>query len=133
MKRLILTLCLLAPPVFAAEPDTLIGSELFTEFCAPCHGGSAVGDGPMAKVLSVPPTDLTRLSASNDGVFPVFRVVRQIDGRDPMLAHGGDMPLFGEIFDFPDAAIAAETGQPIITAQSIADIVGWLMSIQQED
>ena len=132
MKHLILPLFLLATPVCAAEPDTLIGSELFTEFCAPCHGESAVGDGPMAKVLSVPPPDLTRLRELNDQVFPVFRVVRQIDGRDPMLAHGGDMPLFGEIFDFPDAAIAAETGQPIITAQSIVDIVGWLMSIQSD-
>ena len=133
MRYLVLPLCLLATPVGAAEPDTLLGSELFGEFCAPCHGASAVGDGPMAKVLSVPPTDLTRLSQSNEGVFPVFRVVRQIDGRDPMLAHGGDMPLFGEVFDFPDAAIAAETGQPIITAQSIVDIVGWLMSVQKED
>ena len=133
MRHLVLPLCLLATPVGAAEPDTQIGSELFVEFCAPCHGERAVGDGPMAKVLSVPPTDLTRLGESNDGLFPVFRVVRQIDGRDPMLAHGGDMPLFGEIFDFPDAAIAAETGQPIITAQSIVDIVGWLMSIQTED
>jgi len=131
MRILIAALSMLAIPAHAAEPDPAFGAELFAGFCAPCHGERGEGDGPMAKVMTVMPTDLTGLSASNDGVFPVFRVVRQIDGRDPMLSHGGDMPLFGEIFDFPDGAIAAETGQPIITAQSIVDIVAWLQTIQR--
>ena len=125
-------LCLAATSAFAAEPDADEGHALFQEFCAPCHGETGIGDGLMSRVLTLPTADLTRLSAGNHGVFPTFRVVRQIDGRDPMLAHGGDMPLFGEIFDFPDAAIAAETGQPIITAQSIVDIVTWLKTIQED-
>lgn len=131
MRRLAIMLAMVAAPVSAETPDPEIGAELFMEFCAACHGEEARGDGLMHKVLTVPPPNLTQLSASNDGVFPVFRVVRQIDGRDPMLAHGGEMPLFGELFDFPDGAIAAETGQPIITAQSIVDIVGWLQTIQE--
>ena len=123
-------LCLAPAAAFAAEPDTLAGAELFDRYCTVCHGETGTGDGAMEEILTVKPADLTQLSASNDGVFPVFRVIRQIDGRDPMLAHGGAMPLFGEIFEFPDGAIAAETGQPIITSQAIVDIVGWLMSIQ---
>lgn len=90
-----------------------------------------MGDGPMAKVLNVSPPDLTLLAELNGGTFPMFRVVRQIDGRDPLLAHGGDMPLFGHLFDFPDGAIASETGQPIVTAQPIADIAAWLESVQR--
>lgn len=125
-------ICLAPMTALAAEPDTLAGAELFDQFCTVCHGESATGDGPMVEILTVKPADLTQLSASNDGVFPVFRVIRQIDGRDPMLAHGGAMPLFGEIFDFPDSAIAAETGQPIITSQALVDIVGYLMSIQAD-
>ena len=86
----------------------------------------------MEEILTVKPADLTQLSASNGGIFPTFRVVRQIDGRDPLLAHGGAMPLFGEVFDFPDASIASQSGQPILTSQAIVDIVGWLMTIQAD-
>lgn len=132
MRALAAMICLAATPVLAADPDVAEGADLFARNCAICHGETAVGDGPMIEILTVKPADLTRLSASNDGIFPVFRVIRQIDGRDPMLAHGGAMPLFGQLFDFPDSAIASETGQPIITAQPIVDIVAWLMTVQEE-
>ncbi len=128
--RLSLILTLLATPVFA-EPDTAEGRQVYFGHCAGCHGGTAKGDGPLAELLVAPPPDLTRLSASNDGVFPTFRVVRQIDGRDPLLAHGGEMPLFGRLYTFPDSAIASETGQPILTAQPIADVAAWLQTIQE--
>jgi len=58
-------------------------------------------------------------------------VVRQIDGRDPMLAHGGTMPLFGDFFEGEGVAIAAETGQPILTSRPIADVAAWLESVQE--
>lgn len=132
MRVLAALACLAAAPAFAAEPDVAEGADLFARNCAICHGEAGTGDGPMAEILTVKPADLTRLSASNGGVFPVFRAIRQIDGRDPMLAHGGAMPLFGELFYFPDGAIAAETGQPIVTAQPFVDIVGWLMTIQKD-
>ena len=107
------------------------GMGLYRAWCQSCHGESAKGDGPMADLMTIVPPDLTQLAAANDGVFPVFRVVRQIDGRDPMLAHGGDMPLFGQLFEFPNAAIASESGQPIVTAQPIADVAAWLASVQE--
>lgn len=131
MKRFILICAVLAAPAAAAEPDVTAGEGVFQTFCATCHGPGAKGDGPMTEVLTLAPTDLTQLAASNDGVFPMFRVVRQIDGRDPLLAHGGSMPLFGQLFEFPDAAIAAETGQPILTAQPIADVAAWLETVQE--
>ena len=130
MKWPAVVLCVVGSPVLA-EPDPVAGAEIFRAFCAACHGVEARGDGPTAKVLTVPPADLTQLAASNGGVFPVFRVVRQIDGRDPMLAHGGEMPLFGRLFDYPDGSIASETGQPIITAQPIADVAAWLATVQE--
>jgi mono/diheme cytochrome c family protein len=125
----IIALCLPAPS-FARDADPDAGRELFHAYCSACHGLRATGDGPMREVLKIPPPDLTTLATSNGGIFPVFRVVRQIDGRDLLLAHGGDMPLFGDIFDFPDTAISAETGQPILTSESIADIATWLAEIQ---
>ncbi|MCG6885155.1 MAG: c-type cytochrome [Silicimonas sp.] len=129
MKRLVLLAVCLAGPVWA-EGDPVAGEGVFQTFCSACHGTDAQGNGPMSGILTVEPPDLTALALSNDGVFPVFRVVRQIDGRDPMLAHGGEMPLFGALFDFPDGSIASETGQPIITAQPIADVAAWLESVQ---
>jgi len=130
MKRITLILALLAGPAMA-ETDPVAGEGVFLTFCAGCHGAAAKGDGPTAKVLTIAPPDLTQIAAANDGVFPVFQVVRQIDGRDPMLAHGGEMPLFGWLFDFPDGSIASETGQPILTAQPIADVAAWLATVQE--
>ena len=121
--------CLVAVPAMAQDPEA--GAEVFQAHCAVCHGVTAEGDGPMAEILTTMPRDLTRLADWNGGVFPVFRVVRQIDGRDPMLAHGGEMPVFGGLYDFPDGAIASESGQPIIVAQPIADVVAWLQGVQR--
>ena len=120
-----------AVPAMALEPDPIAGRGVYETLCASCHGDEARGDGPLAALLTVMPADLTQLTAQNDGVFPVIQVIRQIDGRDPMLAHGGVMPIFGQMFDFPDAAIASEAGQPIITAQPIADVTAWLETVQE--
>lgn len=129
MRVLAVLMICLASPVLA-EGDPVAGEGVFRSFCAACHGLDAQGDGPMSGLLNVEPPDLTGIAASNGGVFPVFDVVRQIDGRDPMMAHGGEMPLFGALFDFPDGSIRSETGQPIITAQPIADVAAWLESVQ---
>lgn len=128
--RLSLILALAATPLMA-EPDTTAGREVYFSLCAGCHGANAKGDGPLAGLMTVQPADLTALAAANNGVFPVFRVVRQIDGRDPLLAHGGEMPLYGRLFAFPDGAVASESGQPILTAQPIADVAAWLKTIQE--
>ena len=122
---------LLAASAATAETNPKTGKEVFFTYCATCHGVGAKGDGPMAKLLTTPATDLTRLAENNDGQFPTFRVVRQIDGRDPLLAHGGEMPLFGQLFTYIDGSIATESGQPIVTAQPIADVAAWLITIQE--
>ena len=114
-----------------AQGDAAEGRELFATYCAACHGVEARGDGPMVPVLTMLPPDLTGLSQRNGGVFPVTKAVFQIDGRDPLLAHGADMPLFGEFFQGFDRAIRAETGQPILTSQPIVDLVAWLQEIQE--
>ena len=129
MRVLTAIAVMLAAPVWA-EGDPVAGEGVFRTFCAACHGVDAQGDGPMSSMLTVEPPDLTALALSNGGVFPVFRVVRQIDGRDPMMAHGGEMPVFGALFDYPDGSLKSETGQPIITAQPIADVAAWLESVQ---
>lgn len=129
MRHLPILMILVAAPALA-EGDPVAGEGIFQTFCAACHGMDAQGNGPMSGVLTIESPDLTGLAQSNGGVFPVFDVVRQIDGRDPMMAHGGEMPLFGALFDYPDGSIKSESGQPIVTAQPIADVAAWLESIQ---
>ena len=43
------------------------GKEMFTQYCASCHGKEAKGDGPASAALNTPPPDLTRLAKKNDG------------------------------------------------------------------
>jgi mono/diheme cytochrome c family protein len=81
------------------EPPT--GSEDFATFCAACHGMGGRGDGEMAAVLDRKPTDLTRLSARNKGVFPGTRVMAKIWGytgvKPGHVADASPMPEFGPL------------------------------------
>jgi mono/diheme cytochrome c family protein len=114
-----------------AAQDAARGEAIYIRHCATCHGIDAEGRGPMAAVLLLQPTDLTRLTVNSGGEFPVIRVVTRIDGRDPLASHGSPMPLFGQLFEPQDTAIKAPDGMPILTSQPIADLVAWLESIQR--
>ena len=107
------------------------GRQLFRDYCVTCHGMEAVGDGPMTQVLTISPPDLTRLTADSDGVFPVSRVVARIDGRMPVLGHGGPMPVFGDLFDGEAGALDSETGAPILTSRSMVAVVEYLKTLQR--
>jgi mono/diheme cytochrome c family protein len=111
--------------------DAATGAALYKAHCAVCHGTEARGNGPMAPVLLVPPADLTSLIARYDGIFPLERVAARIDGRDPLVSHGSDMPIWGEFFEGRDVAMKTEAGQPLLTSQPIADLVAWLRTIQE--
>lgn len=111
--------------------DAAEGGELFLDYCATCHGRDATGNGPMAPAMSLQPTNLTLLKAGNDGVFPTLRVVKRIDGREPLVSHGSPMPVFGDFFEGRDTALKTPSGQPIMTSQPIVDLVAWLEGIQQ--
>jgi len=121
----------LSAPAQEEVGDAETGSDLYALYCATCHGLNAEGDGPTAELLTVAPVDLTRLAAENGGVFPVARVVRRIDGRDPVIAHGSPMPVFGPFFDGEGAALRTPAGQPILTSKPLADLVAWLRTIQE--
>lgn len=123
--------CLFALP--AAAQDETAGAALYAGHCAYCHGATGAGDGPQASVLNPQPKDLTRLAAENGGTFPTLRVVRRIDGRDPLVAHGSPMPVFGEFFEGEGAAVKTGAGQPILTSRPVADLVAWLATIQAAD
>lgn len=125
---LIAALACAAFPVAAQDAES--GAEIYREHCATCHGIEASGQGPMAGVLLVQPVDLTKLTAGNDGVFPTERVVKRIDGRDPLVSHGSPMPVYGFFFEGDDTSVKAPNGQPILTSKPIVDLLAYLQSIQ---
>ncbi len=75
--------------------------------CAPCHGESGKGDGPLRTELKNRPADLTALAKKNNGVFPISAVYQIIDGRQVVIAHGTrEMPIWGNRYT-PDLNMAA--------------------------
>ena len=115
----------------AAAQDLDEGAAAFAAHCAGCHGANARGDGPMAKLLTVPPADLTGIAARSDGVFPTARVIQRIDGTTEVLAHGGPMPVFGMLMQGPSAVIMAPDGSEVAAPEGIVNIVGWLEGRQK--
>jgi mono/diheme cytochrome c family protein len=117
----------------AQDVNILDGREVYRTYCWQCHGQDATGNGPMAEMLAIETPDLTKLSARHDGTFPTEAVSRQIDGRAPLLAHGGEMPIFGPFFETDQkVALPLTSGQPLMTSLLLANLVVYLESIQAE-
>ncbi len=109
------------------------GNDLYRTYCWQCHGFEATGDGPMAEMLAIRTPDLTKLAARNDGVFPTELVAQQVDGRSPVLAHGGEMPIFGPALDSDkQIALSLPSGQPMMTGVPLASLIAFLQTIQVE-
>jgi mono/diheme cytochrome c family protein len=92
----------------ASAGDLETGRHLYAVACAHCHGSSGRGDGPLAAILTVRPSDLTALSARNGGRYPLLQVIHVIDGRSGVREHDGAMPSFGGLYD---AALAERMGR----------------------
>ena len=130
MTRSLAILAALTIGQAALADDPERGARYYSDHCAVCHGETALGDGPMASVLSVRPADLTRLSETNGGDFPTARVVRRIDGTTEIMAHGGPMPLFGLLLQGPSEAVLAPDGSEVVAPEALVDIVTWLETVQ---
>lgn len=84
----------------AANVNSASGKEMYTAYCAACHGASGAGNGPAATALKTPPANLTQLAKQNGGKFPYAKVQQSIKG-DPNMpaAHGSQqMPIWGQTF-----------------------------------
>jgi len=84
-------------PVQSTSPVS--GKDMYTAYCAVCHGTEGKGGGPAASALKVPPTDLTLLSKNNGGKYPALKVSASIHGEGALPAHGSkEMPVWGLLF-----------------------------------
>ena len=117
----------------AQEIDIEAGKTLFLNSCWQCHGLNAKGFGPMAEMLAIETPDLTGLAKGNNGVFPTEAVAMQIDGRSPLLAHGGEMPIFGPSLESDqNVALRLESGQSLMTGLPLANVITYLESVQEK-
>jgi hypothetical protein len=105
-----------------------MGRATYRSYCATCHGKKGKGDGPLAKHLRIPPTDVTTISQRNDGKFPFDKMVKIIDGRQAVRAHGSpDMPVWGDVF------LKSGSGGGELEAQAkISQLTHFVWSIQEE-
>jgi len=125
-----------AEPAEAADPrvDAVLadmGSELYLQYCAACHGVDGQGRGPAAGSLKVRPADLTRIATRRDGAFPDGEIARFIDGRFAPASHGTrEMPVWGARFGerVPEAGLSEE-----IVRGRVLVLVEYLKSIQASD
>ena len=90
-------------PVIQTSPTS--GKQMFTSYCAPCHGVDGRGHGPAATALRTPPTDLTGLARKNHGSFPETHIVAVLQFGSAVPSHGSaEMPVWGPILGKMDRA-----------------------------
>lgn len=74
------------------------GKQMYTSYCAPCHGVDGKGHGPVAAALKTPPADLSMLSKNNHGKFPDAHIVTILQNGADIPSHGtAQMPVWGPI------------------------------------
>jgi mono/diheme cytochrome c family protein len=111
-----------APPTSPAS-----GKQMFTSYCASCHGEKGKGDGPAAGALKTAPADLTTLAKNNGGKFPADRVSSILRGRASVTAHGNrDMPVWGPVF------WQMSHGHETEVQQRIVNLTHYLESLQEK-
>ena len=138
MLALCLPLIFIASQVLAAAPqnagDDRIaalaiegGRDTFRQFCAPCHGVDGKGRGPIAAVLTTPPSDVTQEKRQNRGAFPLAALEAMLTGKVRLQtpAHGSEqMPIWGATFRAIDSS-------PTLARARVANLLAYLESIQQ--
>jgi mono/diheme cytochrome c family protein len=74
------------------------GRQMYTSYCAPCHGADGRGSGPAASAMRPQPTDLTLLMRKNHGKYPDTHVVSILQFGTEVSSHGSaTMPVWGPI------------------------------------
>jgi mono/diheme cytochrome c family protein len=112
-------------PVKATSPAS--GKEMYTSYCAVCHGTDGKGGGPAASALKVPPTDLTLLSKTNGGKYPALKVTSSIRGEAALPAHGSkEMPVWGTLF------WSISSGHESEVQQRVANLTHYIESMQEK-
>ena len=106
------------------------GTEMYSTYCAVCHGADGKGNGPAASSLKTHPADLTQLSKKNGGTFPSAHVASTLQFGVENPAHGNkEMPIWGDLFQTLNTSARSTSGQ---TRLRISNLTDYLKTIQQK-
>lgn len=127
-------LALFSVPLHAQEENQnagVSGEGDFNMYCASCHGENGKGNGPKSFGLSKPAPDLTQLTVRY-GTFPREKLIRLIDGRDPIAGHmDREMPVWGVWFKEEAAAeLGGGEGDEGSVARRVGNLVDYVESLQ---
>jgi len=118
-----------APPKIKPAPvaptSAWSGKEMFTSFCASCHGLDGRGDGPAAPAMNRQPTDLTLLAKKNGGKYPAGKVIGILVDSNTF-GHGSkEMPVWGPLLF---SASRDEAGEKELRARNIEEYIATLQA-----
>jgi mono/diheme cytochrome c family protein len=107
------------------ETSPASGKEMFTQYCASCHGTDGKGNGPAAAAMKTVPTDLTQLAKKHGGKYPSNAVSSVLKFGSGPASHGSsDMPVWGPLLQSLDKYHDA------IVQQRIGNIVTYIGTLQ---
>jgi|SRR6056297_3529453 len=118
----------------AVDSALVLGKSTYNARCAMCHGTSGKGDGEVAELFKIPPSDLTKLAERADGEFPYAYVSGVLSEGMQQAGHGeAEMPIWGDYFvadALEDRGIFPEDAEAI-AAGRILSLAHYLESIQE--
>ena len=101
------------------------GKEMYSQYCAPCHGSDGKGAGPAASSMKAMPTDLTKLAKQHEGKYPANSVAAVLKFGSGPASHGSpDMPVWGPLFKSLDKYHES------VVQQRISNLVTYIESLQ---
>ena len=108
------------------------GKVTYRIYCSNCHGDEGHGDGNLAELLSVKPSDLTAIARKNGGTFPTELITQLVDGRETVKGHGlKEMPVWGDAFQKSLQPSWTEESDDERARRKIEEVVAFVESIQE--
>lgn len=116
-----------------ADEPVAMGQQIYEERCAICHGLGGKGDGQVGALFENRPGDLTTLQA-DQRFFPYMEVLSKIDGREMVVGHGTEMPVWGEylmVEALEDRGINPKDAADIVNGR-LTSLVFYLATLQSD-
>jgi len=143
VSTVVVGLLTIAGAARADDPGVTHGQQLYTKYCASCHGADGKGNGVSGAELDPKPSDLTQIAKHNGGKFPFYETMLSIEGRSPTgqnedtslpgnaKGHGSPaMPAWGEVFSRQELAKGTSLDLQLQTTGKIMMITEYIQSIQ---
>lgn len=125
-------LALIGRAAHTQSPPTDEGRDLYVGACAACHGTDAMGNGPAARELKVPPPDLTRLAQRHGGTFPREAVLQTVTGERRLEAHGTrEMPVWSQ--RFAPTGSGATAAAAVFMRRQLEVLTDYIESLQRKN